>query len=180
MARERRVEAGGQAGGDAEGRVLARLEASAPRRWMAVGMLMALAALLGWIALDTPPASLSLRLILVIVAVGAIVLARRVWQATSRAVVLTESGLYDDHGRQIAAIEEIVAVERGAFAFKPSNGFLVRLAHPHPDGAAWQPGLWWRIGRRVGVGGVTPGAAGRFMAELIAERLARRGRAAAR
>jgi hypothetical protein len=156
------------------GEVQARLSASAPRRWLAVGMLVALAALLGWVALDTPPASLALRLLLVLIAAGALLLARQVWRATGRELLLTEAGIVDSDGCEIAAMDDIVAVERGAFAFKPSNGFLLRLARPHPQGAAWRPGLWWRVGRRVGVGGVIPAAPAKFMAELISDRLARR------
>ena len=59
----------------------------------------------------------------------------------------------------------IASVDRGAFAFKPSNGFTVRLKSPAPR--AWLPGLWWRLGRRVGVGGATPGKAARDMADVI-------------
>jgi hypothetical protein len=34
-------------------------------------------------------------------------------------------------------------------------------------GFAWVPGLWWRIGKRVGVGGVTPSQPARYMAEVM-------------
>jgi hypothetical protein len=66
----------------------------------------------------------------------------------------------------------MVSVARGALAFKPSNGFPVTLRARGPF--VWEPGLWWRIGRRVGVGGVTPGTPARFMAERMQERIARR------
>ena len=64
-------------------------------------------------------------------------------------------------------------MDRGAFAFKPSNGFMLKLSRKGPF--AWEPGIWWRIGRRVGVGGVTPGTPAKVMAEMIQERITRRG-----
>jgi hypothetical protein len=63
-------------------------------------------------------------------------------------------------------------VERGAFAFKPSNGFLVRL--DKPLGRGWAPGLWWRLGRLLGVGGVTSASQSKAMAEILSLELARR------
>jgi hypothetical protein len=65
----------------------------------------------------------------------------------------------------IVPIDQIRSVERGVFAFKPSNGFTIRLKSKAP--AAWQPGLWWRAGRSVGVGGVTSSTPAKFMAEQI-------------
>jgi hypothetical protein len=63
-------------------------------------------------------------------------------------------------------------VERGAFALKPSNGFTLVMKHKSPR--AWAPGIWWRTGYRVGVGGVTAAGQSRFMAEQIALMIARR------
>ena len=37
-----------------------------------------------------------------------------------------------------------------------------------------EPGLWWRIGRRIGVGGVTPASQSKVMADLITARLIER------
>ena len=46
-----------------------------------------------------------------------------------------------------------------------TNGFVVRARNSMP--AAWTPGIWWRMGRRIGVGGLT--GEGEAMAELLAE-----------
>ena len=78
-------------------------------------------------------------------------------------------GLRDGNGRLLCRMDQIAGVDRGAFAFKPSNGFLVKLKEPMPR--VWQPGLWWRLGRRIGVGGVTPAGQGKFMADMIALKL---------
>ncbi|MCZ6663693.1 MAG: hypothetical protein O7B81_00130 [Gammaproteobacteria bacterium] len=50
---------------------------------------------------------------------------------------------------------------------KPTNGFVVRARNSMP--AAWTPGIWWRLGRRIGVGGLTGGGEGEAMAELLDE-----------
>ena len=65
----------------------------------------------------------------------------------------------------MARLEAVEGVERGAFAFKPSNGFLLRLSAPGPR--AWSPGIWWRLDRRVGVGGVLRAGEARAAADLM-------------
>ncbi len=50
---------------------------------------------------------------------------------------------------------------------KPTNGFVVRARNSMP--AAWTPWIWWRLGRRIGVGGLTGGGEGEAMAELLDE-----------
>ena len=64
------------------------------------------------------------------------------------------------------------SVDRGLFAFKPSNGFVVVLSQGGWRG--WAPGLWWRLGRRLGVGGVTSAAQAKAMAEILSIEIARR------
>ena len=92
-------------------------------------------------------------------------------KATLR-LVLSPAGLTCSDGRVVADMDEIIGVDRGAFAFKPSNGFMLKLSRKGPF--AWEPGIWWRIGRRVGVGGVTPGTPAKVMAEMIQERITQR------
>ncbi len=135
-------------------------------------MLAMLGLLLGWIALATPPADPVWRFFLLAIAGGALWLAHAVWRATTHRVELTEEGLFDETGRRLAGLDEIAGVERGAFAFKPSGGFMVRLRQP--GRRAWAPGLWWRIGRRLGIGGVTAAHQSRHMAEVLAMMLAER------
>jgi hypothetical protein len=135
-------------------------------------MLGLLGAILLWVALATPPSAPGWSLFLLAFGAVAIFGGWRLWQATAPGLVLTGDGLVDTTGRTIARLDEIVAVERGMLAFKPSNGFLLRLSRPAPR--HWSPGLWWRLGRRVGVGGVTGAGETRAMADLIALALAER------
>ncbi len=92
--------------------------------------------------------------------------AEKMRRATEARIELTRRVLRSSTGDVLANVENIRTVERGAFAFKPSNGFLVRLSKPEGAGA-WQPGLWWRRGTFVGVGGVVPGGQSRAMAEVL-------------
>ena len=151
---------------------LAVVSASAPRRFFALVVLWGLAVLLVAVAVVEPPAPIwqaFLILLAALVAYGAEALRR----ATRLQVELTDTGLVDSTGREIAPMEAIKRVERGAFAFKPSNGFLVVLDR-RIGPRVWAPGLWWRFGRRVGVGGVTASHQAKLMAELIAVKLAER------
>lgn len=89
-------------------------------------------------------------------------------------IELTPTELRDGDGTVIARVADIEALDRGVFAFKPSNGFLLRTAAGTQDGNVWRPGLWWRIGRRVGIGGMTPGSQTKFMSEIISAMMASR------
>jgi hypothetical protein len=150
---------------------IARLRPSPARRAMTVGMPVALALVLVWVALATPPTP-GWRLFLLATAAVALWLANRAWQATRAGLVLTEAGLAEEGGRMLAPIAAIRRVDRGPLAFKPSGGFLVEL--DAPGRLAWAPGLWWRLGRRLGVGGATNPMEGRAMADLLTAMLARR------
>jgi hypothetical protein len=145
--------------------VLATLHPSPPRRWIAVLLLAGLGGLLVWTALARPPEALGWRLFLLVFGAGAVWLAERLRRATAVHLVLTRTALSDSAGRVLARVEDVRAVHSGTFAVKPSAGFTLRLAEP--AGSAWEPGLWWRIGRRVGVGGVTGGREGKYMAEVL-------------
>ena len=152
--------------------VIARIRPTPARRALALLMLFGLGGMLIYLALAAPPAHLGWQVFLLAVGAGALVLGERMRRATSKSVELTEEELRVSDGTVLARMEDIVGLDRGLFAFKPSNGFVVLVAEPGP--AAWAPGLWWRIGRRIGIGGVTPSAEGKFAAELIAQHLARR------
>jgi len=92
--------------------------------------------------------------------------AREMWRGTRAILELTREELRERDGAVLARIEEVERVDRSMFAMKPSNGFLLVLNRPRTR--AWRPGLWWRLGRRVAVGGVTSGGQTRPMADIIA------------
>lgn len=150
--------------------VLAEVEASAGRRFMALIMLMGLGALLIYLGFTSPPATLMLQLFLILLGGAVLALGVGLQRATRHKLILTEEGLYDSDAGLVVALADVAAVERGTFAFKPSHGFMVRLNTSQKG--AWRPGLWWRFGRRLGIGGVTPGPQARIMADIMQALLA--------
>ncbi|GAA0298623.1 hypothetical protein [Rhodovulum strictum] len=153
---------------------LAVLNVSAPRRIFALGILVILAGLLLSVALVRPPEDALWRGFLAALGVAILALGEAMRRATTCRLRLTRDGLFDSTGRELARIDEIARVERGAFALKPSNGFTVLLVAIRPP--VWVPGVWWRIGRRIGVGGVTSAVEARAMADILALHLQKRER----
>ncbi|MBV1869090.1 MAG: hypothetical protein KUG69_14485 [Marinosulfonomonas sp.] len=149
--------------------VVAEVAPSPGRRFVAVAMLAVLGTMVVYLTFSAPPESLLWRVLLVVVGVAALFLADMLRRSTLHKIELTDDVLRDTSGRELCRIDDIAAVERGAFAFKPSHGFLIRTKTTQPR--AWAPGLWWRFGRKIGVGGVTPSGQAKFMAELIALRV---------
>ncbi len=150
--------------------ILATVMPSTTRRYAGLAMLALLGGLLVYIALATPPASLAWRFTLL--ALGGLVLwmAELMRRATLHGVVLTRDELRTTDGRVLARVEDMTGVVRGSFSLKPSNGFSV-LTKTSQD-KAWAPGIWWRFGKRVGVGGVTAASQAKFMSEILAAMLA--------
>ena len=151
--------------------VLAVTRASTGRRVLGLTALAGLGVLLIYVAFAHPP-ELAFQAFLIVVGVAALFFADSMRRATASSVELTAAGLRDGDGTVIANIEDIEALDRGVFAFKPSNGFLIKTTVKTSN--QWRPGLWWRLGRRIGVGGMTPGRQSKYMAEALAVMMARR------
>lgn len=151
--------------------VLAAARASMGRRVLGLGCLGFLGLLLVYMAVVNPPA-LHWQFLLIVLGAAAIWLADAMRRATASEVYLTEEAIRDADGTLIARLDEIVGLDRGFFAFKPSNGFLLTLKTA--QGRVWRPGLWWRLGRRVGIGGMTPGHQTKMMSEILAAMMAQR------
>jgi hypothetical protein len=157
--------------GDGE-TVLARLDPSQGRRWVGVVVQVALGVTLISLAFGLPREQMLMRLVLLVLGGVVILGAYLTWKATQSGLILTQAGLLDGQGRLLAEMSNIREVARGPFALKPSHGFSLILQEGMEF--AWVPGLWWRLGRRVGVGGVTPSQPARFMAEMISGMVAAR------
>ena len=97
---------------------------------------------------------------------AALALAIAIWRGRNDSLHWTDAGLTDAAGRVIAARPRIARVDRNPMAIKPSNGFTLHMSAPQPR--AWQPGLYWRIGQRVGVGGLTSPGVAKALADRIA------------
>jgi len=147
---------------------IATLAPSPGRRVFALSTMALLGALLIYLALASPPAP-GWQVFLVAFGALALVAADMMRRATQTHLVLYEDRIEDASGRLVVQLSDIRRVDRGLFAFKPSNGFVLILNRRMDR--AWALGLWWRTGRRVGVGGITPAAPGKFMAEQIVARI---------
>ena len=149
--------------------IVAAVSPSAPRRVVAIGVLLCLGAMALYLAFFISVPSLGWQAFLIALGMSALLLADRVRRATRISIEMTDQVLRDSRGREICRLDDIVSVESGALAFKPSGGFLIRTRHRGPR--SWAPGIWWRIGRSIGIGGATSASQGRYMADLIAMRL---------
>lgn len=154
-----------------EAEVIARLAPTPGRRGLAMVIVYGLGGLLVALGL-LHPTLFAFRVVLVLLGAGTLVLGQKMRRATAMELELTEAGLRDSTGRMLAPMAQIRNVDRGLFAFKPSNGFLVTL--DRPVARAWAPGLYWCLGRRIGVGGVVSSGAAKAMADQIAARIAAR------
>lgn len=135
------------------------------RRVFAAGTTGILGATLVYIAAAFPPAELVWLVFLVAMGAFALWWAWRVWQATGLRLELTRTELREEGGRRLCLVEDIDRIDNSPFAFKPAAGFLIHLKEPRPRATA--PGLWWRAGRRVAVGGTTARGEGKAVAEVI-------------
>ena len=151
--------------------VYARITIAPARFYFAFAVQVALGLVLIYMAFVSPAGIIGKTLLIVL---GAFMLlqANRLRNSIDCAVMLTDEGLVTNEGVVLAPIDQIKEVSRGAFALKPSNGFSVTLTESL--GFLWVPGLWWRFGKRVGIGGVTGAGAAKFMAEQISYKIAAR------
>lgn len=140
------------------------LGASRPRLWLGVVCTAGLSLVLFWIVFAGRPA-LGYQVFFLIGGTLALWVADRLRQAGREKIILTNKYLKTQSGRILTPVDNVRSVERGAFAFKPPNGFLVRLKTPVAKG--WAPGLWWQRGRVIGVGGVVSAGQARAMAEAL-------------
>lgn len=152
--------------------VLARLQPSGARRVFAAAVLGVLGFVLMTLALRNTGMAFGITLGLLVLGLGALWMAWRLWEATAHGLVLTETALVSTDGQVLARIADIAGLDQGMLAIKPAGGFSLLLRKPAPR--VWQPGLWWRAGRRIGIGGVTNRHQARHLSGQIAALLASR------
>lgn len=149
------------------------LKPVAAKRYTVLAMLYLLAGVLAWLAVFQTPQSTIWLVLLWALTLSVLLLANSAGKATAEGLQLRDSGIYTDAGELLVRIDDIRKIHRGVFAVKPSNGFLLRLKSRHKKG--WAPGLWWRFGAIMGIGGVTSKIQAEVMAEAIAALVERKG-----
>ncbi|MGB1236218.1 MAG: hypothetical protein ACPG5U_10840, partial [Planktomarina sp.] len=124
-----------------------------------------------YMVFNTPP-SFGLTTIGLLIAGGAFWAFFTMYRGTQLGIEMTDAGLFLTDGTELAAMDKILKVDRGTFSVKPTNGFTLILKDKAPF--AYVPGLYWRTGRKLGIGGVTAPQVGKFMAEQLAMRITQR------
>lgn len=157
MARKRKID---------PNEVLASIDPQPVRRVVAVGFIVSLALIVWVVAVMRPPEHFGYMLFLVFFGAGCFWLAYSMWNATGRTIELTRSELREVDGRLLCRVDNVARVDRGAFAFKPAGGFLIRLKAPEGE-RVYAPGIWWRWGRTIAVGGVTARQDGKNVADMM-------------
>lgn len=84
---------------------------------------------------------------------------------TGKALILYEDRLVSTDGELLFELNNVASIENGLFSFKPSNGVLFHLKEPMS--LKWKLGLWWRFGKRVGIGGCTQKSSINLAVEVI-------------
>lgn len=141
------------------------LTPSTPRRIMAVGSLGMVGVLCLGMSTRASDSDLA-RVALAVIGAAALLGSWHFWNASATSLVLRDGALRTSDGEVITTVDNIASIDRGTFAFKPSSGFLIRTHTP--AARRWVPGLWWRMGRRIGIGGVFPASPAKLMAETLA------------
>ncbi|NRA98881.1 MAG: hypothetical protein HRU32_03505 [Rhodobacteraceae bacterium] len=153
-------------GGDKE----LELQVSPPRHMLTVAVFSVLAFFMVSLGIEIFAGTPLSGVFLLVLGALAGFMAWRVWQARSQGVVLTRDALITFDDQVLCTVDDIDRVERSIFAVKPSGGFRVKLKSRHARG--WVPGVWWRSGKSIGIGGITISPQARAMADVLAARLA--------
>ncbi len=148
-----------------ESETLMELTISPIRRIFALVVLFMLGLLLIWNGLMLPGAAIALKLLLMLMGAAVLWLGIKMYDRTRGGLILTKEALWDYRGTCLIRMEDVVAMEKGVFALKPSNGFMLRGTQA--PGNLWAPGMYWRVGTRVGVGGITNAREAKSMIEVI-------------
>jgi hypothetical protein len=154
--------------------VLVKLEVSQGRRIFGVFAIAGLGLILLYIAAAFPPSSILSLAFLVLIGGFFVWASYRLFRSSDNTILLTRETISTASGRVLCRLDEIAKVDRGFFAFKPSNGFLILLNEKGPR--SWAPGMWWSFGKHIGLGGVTSPRQSKEMVSilqmLVAERQA--------
>ncbi len=145
--------------------ILVKLEVSQGRRMFGVIGIASLGIILLYIAAVSPPTNTLALFALVLIGGLFLWAGHRLYRATETTILLTREAIITQSGRVLCRLDDISKVDKGFFAFKPSNGFLVILKERAPR--SWAPGMWWNLGRHLGIGGVTSPRQSKEMVSII-------------
>lgn len=147
----------------------AEMKVSPLRRTVgAVAVTLSGALLLGSAIWDPPQGALAQGLVWALAA-ALLWSGMRLWRDTAYSVRLIGDRLEESSGELIVMMDQVEGIVRGHFAFRPSNGFSLKLREETQP--RWRMGLWWRAGKRAAFGGAASSAEAKKLAEAIEKRL---------
>ena len=145
--------------------VLVKLEVSQGRRLFGVIAIAGLGLILLYIAAAFPPSSILSLAFLVLIGGFFVWASYRLFRSSDNTILLTRETISTASGLVLCRLDQIAKVDRGFFAFKPSNGFLILLKEKGPR--SWAPGMWWSFGKSIGLGGVTSPRQSKEMVSIL-------------
>ena len=145
--------------------ILVKLEVAQGRRMFGVLSVSGLGITLLYIAAVYPPTIVMSLLSLILIGALFIWASIRLYRSTDNTILLTREAITTQSGHVLCRLDDIAKVDRGFFAFKPSNGFLVSLKQRGER--SWAPGMWWSFGKHIGIGGVTSPRQSKEMVSII-------------
>ena len=122
------------------------------RRWFGVFSLGLPALIIGALLVQGAITSLISTVILLVVAGVFGWSAYRMATVPAKGIVFDGKSLETEDGLVLAKMDEIVDVQTSIFAMKPTNGFTLILNSTSK--MPTRPGIFWRQGRHMGVGGL--------------------------
>ena len=152
--------------------ILVKLEVAQGRRMFGVLSIAGLGITLLYVAAVFPPTKILALFALILVGALFIWASFRLYRSTDNTILLTREAITTQSGHVLCRLDDIAKVDRGFFAFKPSNGFLVLLKERGER--SWAPGMWWHLGKHLGIGGVTSPRQSKEMVSIIQILLAER------
>jgi len=148
----------------APGATILEAASTTPRRIAGFAAVATLGVLLIWFGF-TKPLAVGTKGGMILFGGFCLWLAVRLWDVSRRSLILTPEGLSDSTGRVVVSVADVREVQRSALTVKPSNGFTVVTNKPLPP--SWVPGVWWRVGRWIGVGGLLRPGDAKALAEIL-------------
>lgn len=148
------------------------IKVSPLRRAVGAGAVLVSGTLLLGTALWNPPQGVLAQGLVWLLAVALFWSGFRLWRDTEQRVRLVGDRLEESTGELIVTLDQIEEVVRGHFAFRPSNGFSLKLREEVEP--RWRMGLWWRAGKRAAFGGAASSAQTKKMADALEKRLGQR------
>ncbi len=91
------------------------------------------------------------------------------YQNTREELLLYEDRVASSSGELLFEVSNVKSIDNSLLSFKPSNGALIYLKSPMPMKVHY--GLWWRVGKKVGIGGCTNRAEVNVMVDIIRQKL---------